>query len=85
MMGNAFIFGNLPGKPGSEEQKVKDIDGQEWDCKMSGAFHFRFVKRDAAPRDGVLMDLVEIMTDSAPIMMKMLGRGLIKPSDLGLS
>ena len=85
LIGNAWIFGNFPGNPGPGEQKVKDIDGHEWDCKMAGGFRFQFVKDAGGPRDGILLKMVQIMTDSAPVMMKMLGRGLIKPADLGLA
>jgi hypothetical protein len=85
MIGNAYIFGNLPGNPSaSEPGKVQDIDGKQWDCKMVGGFRFQFVKDAGGPRDGMLMKKVQIMTDTAPVMMRMLGRGLVKPSDLGL-
>ncbi len=42
----------------------------------------------AQGRDGALVTcllMVQITTDTAPIMMKMLGRGLIKSADLGLA
>lgn len=76
--------GNFPGEPGPGEQKVKDIDGKDWDIKMAGGFRFQFTKDSKAPRDGILLQMVQIMTDSVPVVMKMMGRGLMKPADLGL-
>lgn len=84
MIGVANIFGNLPGQPKEGEVKVKDVYGGEWDVKMSGGFRFQYRKSDGAKYDGILCQMVQIFTDSAPIMMKMIGRGLVKPSDLGL-
>lgn len=80
----AWIFGNLPGEPGPGEIKANDDGGKEWQCKLFGGFRFQFVKDSGGPRDGILLQMVQIATDTAPIMMRMLGRGLMKPKDLGL-
>jgi hypothetical protein len=84
MIGLANIFGDLPGNPASGEVKTKDDYGKEWDAKMSGGFRFQYRKVDGAKYDGILLQMVQIFTDSAPVMTKMIGRGLLKASDLGL-
>jgi hypothetical protein len=84
MIGNAYIYGNLPGSPSAGETKVKDGNGKEWDHAMSGGFRFQFVKGTSGPHDGILLKMVQIAADSGPVLMKMLKRGLVKPADLGL-
>lgn len=83
----AWVYGDLPGQDGKEEPgKVKDHEGGEWDVRMSGAFRFQFVKDAGGPREpGMLIKRVEIMTDSMPVVGRMLGRGLVKPQELGLA
>lgn len=48
MLGNAFLYGALPGSPAAGESKVKDSTGKEWDIQIPGGFHFQFVKDDKA-------------------------------------
>jgi len=84
MIGKAKIYGTLPGKPSDGETKVKDGKGREWDVAMPGGFRFQYVKDAGGPHDGILMKMVQICTDSGPVLMRMLRRGLIKPADVGL-
>ena len=51
---------------------------------MAGGSRFQFIRDRKAPRDGILLQMVQIMTDSVPVIMKMMGIGLMKPADLGL-
>ncbi|KAK4938848.1 hypothetical protein LTR10_020754 [Elasticomyces elasticus] len=85
MIGTANIFGNLPGEPAAGEVKVKDDYGKEWDVKISGGFRFQYRKVDGAKYDGILCQLIQMFTDSGPMVTKMLKRGLLKPGDLGLA
>jgi hypothetical protein len=85
MVGTANIFGNLPGEPADGEIKVKDDHGTEWDVKMSGGFRFQYRKVPGAKYDNIHCQMVQIFTDSGPVVTKMLRRGLLKPSDLGLA
>ncbi|KAK1044089.1 hypothetical protein LTR12_018153 [Friedmanniomyces endolithicus] len=84
MIGQAWIFGDLPGEPANGEQKVKDGRGKEWDVGMAGTFRFQYRKVDGAKHGGMLLQMVQIMSDTAPLLMRMTGRGLLKLSDLGL-
>ena len=63
---------------------MKDVDGKDWDIKMAGGFRLQFIKDSKAPRDGILLQMVQIMTDSVPVIMRLMGRGLMKPADPGL-
>lgn len=48
LIGEANVFVNLPSssKDKGSAEKVKDLDGKEWDGVMRGAFHFEFVKAE---------------------------------------
>ena len=80
MMGQANVYANLHGQAASGEKKVKSEDGKEWDIVTPGAFLFEYVKDGS----GVKLKSTKIYADSAPGMMTMVKRGLIKPSDLGM-
>jgi hypothetical protein len=83
MIGQAWIYGNLPGEPASGEEKVKDLSGRTWEIKMSGGFRFQYVKDTGAIHDGIQMKTIQIMSDTAPVLKAMVGRGLVKAGDLG--
>ncbi|KAJ9610008.1 hypothetical protein H2200_006338 [Cladophialophora chaetospira] len=83
MVGLANIFGNLPGNPAEGEAKDQDQYGQEWDVKMSGGFRFQYKKVEGAKYDDILLQRVEIFTDSGPVVSKLVRRGVLKASDLG--
>ena len=86
MIGTANIFGNLPGTPAAgEAPRVKDDYGKEWDVKMSGGFRFQYRKVDGAKYGNILLQMIQIFTDSGPLVTKMLKRGLLKPANLGLA
>lgn len=83
MLGQAKLFANLPGKPAQGETKAKDLSGKSWDVGVPSAFHFWYKKEKDGP-DGLAIKRTEIISDSAVPMKVMMGRGLIKASDLGL-
>lgn len=85
MIGQAWIFGNLPGEPAKGEQKVMDKSGKAWDVGMAGAFRFQYRKVDGAKHGDILLQMVHIMTDTGPLLMRMMGRGLLDPSTLRTS
>ncbi|KAG9563049.1 hypothetical protein KCU71_g1147, partial [Aureobasidium melanogenum] len=82
MIGQAWIYGNLLGEPAKGEQKVMDNSGKEWDVGMAGGFRFQYRKVDGAKHGDMLLQMVQIMSDTGPLLMRMMGRGLIKASDL---
>ena len=84
MIGMANIFAILPGQADAEEEKVKDQKGIEWDVKMSGGFRFQYKRHPSAKYDGIVLQMVQITSDSGPVVKKMLVRGMSNPSDLGL-
>ena len=85
MIGQATVFANLPGEPTGDEQKAADDKGRKWDVGVPGAFRFIYKKEPGAKNGlGFLLHRTEIMADSGPVVVKMLKRGVMKPSDLGL-
>ena len=85
MIGQATLFANLPGEAGGDEQKVTDNQGKKWDVAVPGAFRFIYHKEPSAKNGlGFLLHRSEIMADSGPVVVKLLKRGVMKPSDLGL-
>jgi hypothetical protein len=86
MIGQASLFMTFPGDgdgPGGVE-KVKDLNGKEWDAVTPGGFHFDYVKDESAKNGGILLRRCHIFADSGPGMMVMIKKGLIKAQDLGL-
>jgi hypothetical protein len=78
MIGQAHLFANLPGEATPQEEKVKDLQGREWDVKIPGAFVFQYVKQEGAPHDGIVLKRTEIMSDSMPAVQLLMARGVIK-------
>lgn len=60
-----------------------DKNRKEWDVGMAGAFRFQYRKVEGAKHGDILLQMVQIMSDTGPLLMRMMGRGLIKLSDLG--
>ena len=85
MRGQATLFGELPGEPSAGEEKVTDNKGKKWDVAVPAGFRFKYKEEPKASNGyGMLLARSEIMADSGPIVVKMLKRGVMKPSDLGL-
>lgn len=80
MTGNAWLYYNLPGEGSSS---IKDNQGREWQGKVPGGFYFEY-KKDQSGQDGIKISTTSITSDSGPVLLQLLGRGVIKPSDLGL-
>jgi len=82
LLGNAWLFANLPGQ--GEGSKVKDVKGREWDIKVPAGFHFVYMKDSEAKHDGIKLATTSVTSDSGPIVVELLKRGVMKPADLGL-
>lgn len=78
MLGQAHLFGNIPGQASAGEQKVRDGQGREWDVKIPGAFHFHYVKNPNAAHGGFELKRAEIISDSMPAVQILMKRGLLK-------
>lgn len=78
MLGQAHCFANCPGEPSQGEQKVKDLQGREWDVKIPGAFRFVYIKKDGAAHGDFELQRAEIMSDSMPAVQILLKRGVMK-------
>ena len=77
MVGQAHIYGNLPGQRGEgEPPKVKDSrDGKEWDVCIPGAFRFQYVKGKG--KHGIALSRTDLHGDSMPVGMTLIKRGVI--------
>ena len=82
MIGQAKLYAKLPGNPAEGEKPVKDPKGRSWDIALPAAFKFVYAKGDGP--EGLLMTRTELMSDSTPIVMTLLKRGVMSPADLGL-
>jgi hypothetical protein len=79
MIGQAHVYATLPGKPADgEPPKVKDGKGKEWDVSVPGAFHFEYRKDDSSKHGGFKLQKTEIMSESLPIAMMLVKRGVIQ-------
>ncbi|MCJ1303633.1 hypothetical protein MMC08_006443 [Hypocenomyce scalaris] len=81
MLGVANVYFALPGPP-SAEAKVKDLSGKEWDVVVPSSFHFEYEKSDKAKEGGIVLKSTKIYGDTAPVLVRMLKQGLVKPEDL---
>ncbi|CAF9941154.1 MAG: hypothetical protein ALECFALPRED_009011 [Alectoria fallacina] len=68
----------------TEEEKMRDAGGREWDCVTPAAFHFEYVRDGKAKNQGILLRRTHIFADSGPALMRMLKVGQLKTQDLGL-
>lgn len=78
MIGLAMVFANLPGE---EKREVKDKKGRDWEVKLPGAFKF-YYRKDG---DGFKVKSTEIFSDSGPVVMALLKKGVMTPEQLGLA
>ncbi len=78
MLGQAYLYGNLPGERGEgEPPKVTDRrDGKEWDVCIPGAFRFQYVKGKG--KYGFALRRTDIHSDSMGAVMTLVKRGVIK-------
>lgn len=51
--------------------------------KLPGGFHFVY-KKDKSGKDGIKIATTSITSDSGPIVVELLRRGVLSPKDLGL-
>lgn len=79
--GSAQIYYNLPGD--ATGAGVKDAQGRQWQGKIPGGFYFEY-KKDQGGKDGLKITSTAITSDTGPIVVQLLQRGVLKPSDLGL-
>ncbi|KAK5105577.1 hypothetical protein LTS08_001854 [Lithohypha guttulata] len=79
MLGNAWLFANLPGD-GSAAKVYKDLTGKEWEIRIPAGFFFKYRKEGGE----IKVASIAITSDSGPVVVELLKRGVMKPSDLGL-
>jgi hypothetical protein len=79
VFGEATLFADLP-VPGGEK-KYSNVSGRKWDLAVPGVFRFTFVK-DEGSKHGYKTKGQEVSADSAPIMIEMIKRGMVKPEQL---
>lgn len=78
MLGQANFYANLKGNATSQEKKVQDLSGRDWDVKIPSAFHFVYEKQNDARHDGIVLKKIEIMSDSFPAVQLLMARGVIQ-------
>lgn len=81
MVGQAVMFANLKA-PGGSGQVQTDLSGKKWDVGVPSAFHFEYVKDPSGPAPGIKLKRSEVYGDSAPVVVEMLKRGMLKPEQL---
>lgn len=81
MSGNAWLFYNLPGD--GSNAGITDLTGKSWQGKIPSGFHFVY-KKDQSGKDGIMIATTAITSDSGPVVVELLKRGILKPSDIGL-
>jgi hypothetical protein len=85
MLGQAKLFGNLPGDPAKGEKRVEDRLGREWDVCIQGGWFNYYVRDESADSQlGMVIKKSEAMADGSIPMKAMLKRGLISVKDLEL-
>jgi hypothetical protein len=75
LTGVAYLYGNLQ-NPHNDSEKVKDLEGREWDFKGLGSFYFVFVKDSNGPK-GLKLKSEVLITDSFPLAKEMVKRGMV--------
>ena len=79
MIGQAQLFVKLPGDAAEgEPPKCKDNTGEEYDLAIPSGFRFEYKKDDSSKHGAVKLQKTEIMSDSAPIVMMLVKRGVIQ-------
>jgi len=76
MIGDAWLYCNLPGDAKGTE--VKDQKGRNWQMRVPGGFHFIYKKQDG----GIRLATTAITSDSGPVVVALLQRGIMTPADL---
>jgi hypothetical protein len=86
MLGQAKLYGNLPGVPAEGEEKVHDKLGRAWDVVMPGGWFNWYEKDDTAKNGmGLVIKGSEAMTDGRVPLKAMFKRGLITAAEVGLA
>jgi len=80
MIGLATLWVDLPGDPAVGESKKTDSKGKKWDMANKGCFHFQWDLRANQP----VLKRTEIMADTGPLVLALVKRGVLTPSDIGL-
>ena len=79
MVGYATLFADLVAPGG--EKTAEDVSGRKWDVGLPGMFQFSFVKVPGAPNDGFKFGgRTAMFSDSGPVMMEMMKRGMVPPN-----
>jgi len=78
MIGDAWLYFDLPGE--AKGEGVTDVEGRKWQMRVPGGFHFVYKKEGG----GIRLATTAITSDSGPVVVELLRRGVMKTSDLGL-
>jgi hypothetical protein len=80
MLGQAYLYGNLKA-PGGSGKAHTDSEGHKWDVGVPSSFHFAYVKDSSGP-EGIKLKRTQVFSDSAPVLVEMLKKGMLKPEQL---
>jgi len=83
MLGQAKLFGNLPGTPAPGESKVRDKQDREWDIVIPAAWFNWYVEDEKADKElGMVIKRSESTADGSIPLRVMLKRKLISVEEL---
>jgi len=80
MIGHATLFADFV-SPGGEK-KAEDSSSRKWDVGLPGMFQFAFVKVSGAPIDGLKLGRIAMYSDSGPVVVEMIKRGMVQANQL---
>lgn len=58
------------------------MTGRKWDVEAPSAFHFTVFKDSGAKHGGIKLKRSKVFSDTAPVVVEMLKRGILKPEQL---
>lgn len=74
MTGVAYMYGNFH-VPRDGAEKVKDLEGREWDFKGLGSFYFVYEKDPTGPK-GLKLKSEVLIADGLPLVKELVKRGM---------
>ena len=80
MIGHATLFADFVAPGG--EKKAEDFSGRKWDVGLPGMFQFTIVKVPGAPTDELKLSRGAMFSDSGPVMVEMMKRGMVQANQL---
>jgi hypothetical protein len=64
------------------EKKFENIEGKKWDMGLPAMFRFEFVREEGSKHEGIKLMRSQIFSDTGPVIMEMLKKGMAKPESL---